>query len=236
MKSQLVIALDIASTAEADRCIRQLPADISFFKAGLELFCAEGPRVITCIREHGRHVFLDLKLYDIPRTVERAVRAVANYGVDWLTVHASGGRAMIQAAAAAAHGANHPVKILAVTALTSLSAADLTEIGIHRNPTDQVFALAKMALESGADGIVCSPMEVARLRQQFGPRVLLVTPGIRPAGPTTAGDDQKRTASPADAVRWGADALVVGRPIIETPDPYAAAMEILREMREAENK
>lgn len=228
MNTELVVALDMPGWPEASKLINKLFPTVNFFKIGLELFCAEGPGVIRAARELKCRVFLDLKLHDIPRTVERAVKVAAKEGVEWLTVHASGGRAMIEAAAQVAHSQTPPVKILAVTVLTSLNQQDMTDLGIQRQTAEQVLALADLALSSGADGLVCSPNEAATLRARFGVQPLLVTPGIRPAG-ADAGD-QKRIATPAFAARAGASAIVVGRPITEAPDPVKAAQEILNEL------
>jgi len=230
MKSELIVALDVSSSEEALNMIQQLPEAVSFFKIGLELFCAEGPRVLEAVRSQNKRIFLDLKLHDIPRTVERAVLSAAAYGVNLLTVHASGGRAMLKAAAEAAQsmGNNRP-KIIAVTALTSLDEKDLQDMGITRTTGEQVSALAKLALDAGVDGLVCSPIEVGSLRKKFGPSPVLVTPGIRPAGEDVG--DQKRVATPGGAVKDGASYLVVGRPIVQADDPAKAAERILTEMQ-----
>jgi orotidine-5'-phosphate decarboxylase len=231
MKTELVVALDLPSRAEAVALVQKLPQTVSMCKIGLELFCAEGPEIVRAVHDLGRRIFLDLKLHDIPRTVERAVTSAAIEGVEWLTVHASGGRNMLQAAANAARGKAAPPKILAVTVLTSLSDADMTDLGINRTAAEQVIALANMALSNGADGLVCSPNELELLRKTFGPAVLLVTPGIRSAG--EAANDQKRIATPAFAARAGANAIVVGRPVTAAPDPCRAAQQIMEELRAA---
>ncbi len=228
--TELIVALDVSSAVEVERVVRTLGPAVGIYKIGLELFSAEGPEVVRLVRRMGKRVFLDLKLHDIPRTVERAVGTCASLGVDLLTVHASGGRAMLgaAAAAAAAAGAAAP-RIVAVTVLTSLDAHDLADLGIAREPAAQVDALGQLALAAGVHGIVCSPQEVGRMRLRLGPAALLVTPGIRPAG--AAMGDQKRTATPGQAVADGATHLVVGRPILDAPDPAAAAAGILREMQ-----
>jgi orotidine-5'-phosphate decarboxylase len=228
-RAELIVALDVPDAAAVPAIVDALPSEVRFFKAGLELYTAGGPAVLAPLRERGRRVFLDLKLHDIPRTVERAVRAAAGLGVDLLTVHASGGRAMLQAAADAARdcGPGRP-RLLAVTVLTSLDARDLDEIGLRRGPAEQAVALAKMAVECGIDGVVCSAQEAAAMRAALGPLPFVVTPGIRlPGG---AAGDQKRVATPAGAVRDGATHLVVGRPILEAPDPAAAARQVLSDM------
>ncbi len=227
--AELIVALDVASTAEVIRAVERLGDTVSFYKIGLELFSAEGPDVVRAVKGRGKKVFLDLKLHDIPRTVERAVKAGAAVGVDLMTLHAAGGKAMVFAAknAALACGAGAP-KLLAVTMLTSLDASDLADIGVARTMTEQVEALGRLACMNGADGIVCSPKEVARMRTVLGSGALLVTPGVRPAG--AAAGDQKRVATPAQAVRDGSTHLVVGRPILEADDPCAAARAIVEEM------
>jgi orotidine-5'-phosphate decarboxylase len=226
---QLIVALDLAESRAIAPVVDSLSATVTWFKIGLELFCAEGPAALIPVMSHGRNVFLDLKLHDIPRTVERAVSAAARHGVQMLTVHASGGRAMLKAAADAA--APHNLKLLAVTALTSLDQNDLMDLGIERSPADHVLKMAEIALDSGIPGIVCSAHEVRNIRSHFGDEPILVTPGIRL--PTDSAGDQKRVGSPRGAVRDGSNFLVVGRPILEAHDPRAAAEAILREMSDA---
>lgn len=229
MKAELIVALDVAGTREALAVVDRLPKEIGWYKIGLELYSAEGPSVVQAVKSRGKNIFLDLKLHDIPRTVERAVRAAARHGADMLTAHASGGRAMLKAAAEAARSCGRvPPRIIAVTALTSLDQQDLRDLGIGRGLPEHVSSLAELALQSGVAGLVCSPQEVVSLRSRFGPQPVLVTPGIRPAGGEAG--DQKRVATPAAAVKAGANFLVVGRPILEAPDPAAAARAVLREM------
>jgi len=228
--AELIVALDVADRAEAVGKVKSIGESVGFYKIGLELFSAEGPDVVKAVRDLGKKVFLDLKLHDIPRTVERAVRSCGKLGVDLLTIHAAGGNAMVRAAAAAAaeFGAAAP-KVLAVTVLTSLDEQDLRDIGIvGRTPAEQVRAAAFLAVASGADGLVCSPREVGALSKSLRAGTLFITPGVRPAG--AAVGDQKRVATPADAVRDGATHLVVGRPILAADDPAAAAKAILAEM------
>ncbi len=232
--AELIVALDVNSRAEAEAKVRMLGEAVGFYKIGLELYTAEGPDVVKAVKDMGKKVFLDLKFHDIPRTVERAVASGGKLGVDLMTIHSVGGRAMIRAAAdaAAAFGAAGP-KILAVTVLTSLDAADLADAGVAgRTPAEQVRAMGRLALDSGAAGIVCSPKEVRAMRELLGPSALLVTPGVRPAG--AAVGDQKRVATPGDAVRDGSTHLVVGRPILAADDPVAAANAILSEMMAAQ--
>jgi len=231
--AELIVALDVNSRQEAEEKVKTLGDAVSFYKIGLELYTAEGPDVVKAVKAFGKKVFLDLKFHDIPRTVERAVASGGRLGVDLMTIHAAGGRAMVRAAAdaAAAFGAVGP-RILAVTVLTSLDASDLEDIGVvGRTPAEQVKAMGKLALDNGAAGIVCSPKEVRAMRDLLGPGALLVTPGVRPAG--SAVGDQKRVSTPGDAVRDGSTHLVVGRPILAAPDPVAAARAISFEMAAA---
>ena len=228
--AELIVALDVQTQAEAVERVKRIGDAIGFYKIGLELYTAAGPDVVRAVKDLGKKVFLDLKFHDIPRTVERAVTSGGKLGVDLMTIHAVGGKAMIAAAheAAAAFGAAAP-KILAVTVLTSLDQSDLEDVGVvGRTPADQVKALAAFAVLNGADGLVCSPKEVGELSRALKAGTLFVTPGVRPAG--AAVGDQKRVATPADAVRDGATHLVVGRPILGAEDPVAAARAIRVEM------
>ncbi len=228
--AELIVALDLPTPEAVGPVISSLGDDVNFYKIGLELYSAAGNEIVNRVVTCGKKVFLDLKFHDIPRTVERAVTVAANLGVDLMTLHASGGSAMIEAAAAAAR--NQPEKtrprLLAVTILTSLEQHDLTSLGIERELAEQVVALATLALNAGADGIVCSPREVGRLRTLLPHGTLLVTPGIRP--PSAELGDQKRVATPHAAVADGATHLVVGRPILQAPDPRQAARAILQDM------
>ena len=229
MKSELIVALDVPRTSEALKTIGSLPREVGWYKVGLELFCAEGPAIIQAVRSQEKSIFLDLKLHDIPRTVERAVKAAAQHGVEMLTIHACGGRAMLRAAVDAARSCvTKPPKLIAVTALTSLDQNDMSDLGISRTPAQQVLALADLALSCGVDGLVSSPQETEVLRGRFGPRPILVTPGIRLPGNEVG--DQKRVATPAAAVKAGASFLVVGRPILEAADPSGAARILLKEL------
>lgn len=235
MKPEIIVALDVPSAAAVPPLIDRLPPEMSWFKIGLELFIAEGPAVVRDLSARGKRIFLDLKLHDIPRTVANAVTSAGGLGASLMTVHAAGGRAMMAAAAeaAAAFGPAAP-KLVAVTTLTSLNADDLGDLGIRRSLPEQALALADMALSSGLDGVVTSVHEAGALRKRFGQKPLLVTPGIRPAGNDVG--DQKRVATPAAAVRAGATYLVVGRPIVEAPDPGQAARAILAEIAAADDR
>jgi orotidine-5'-phosphate decarboxylase len=222
-RGRLIVALDTADLACAKDWARAVAPHCALFKLGLEFFLANGPSGVRAVT--GRPVFLDLKLHDIPNTVAGSVRAVLPLQPRMLTLHAAGGARMIEAARDAAEGAgaDRPL-LLAVTVLTSLDAASLAATGVTDSPSHQALRLAKLALLAGADGLVCSPLEVAMLRDALGDRVKLVVPGIRPAG--TAADDQARTMTPAEAVSAGADWIVVGRPITAAPDVSAAAAAI----------
>ena len=230
--AELIVALDVNSRQEAVEKVKAIGDSVGFYKIGLELFTAEGPDVVKAVRDLGKKVFLDLKFHDIPRTVERAVKSGGRLGVDLMTIHSVGGKAMIRAAAdAAAEFGEAGPKILAVTVLTSLDQSDLADVGIAgRTPADQVAAMARFATENGAHGLVCSPKEVGALSKALKAGTIFVTPGVRPAG--AAVGDQKRVATPSDAVRDGATHLVVGRPILAAEDPTAAARAILAEMRQ----
>lgn len=229
MKSELIVALDVASADEIPAIVNALPAEISYYKIGLELFSAAGPQALRFLSENNKKIFLDLKLHDIPRTVAKAVKAAAKHNVALMTVHAGGGRNMLTEAALSASsiGINAP-KLVAVTTLTSLDQSDLTELGIQRDLAEHTAALGKLAIDCGIDGLVCSPLEVANFRIQLGSDPILVTPGIRPAGGDVG--DQKRVATPASAVKDGSSFLVVGRPILSADNPAEAAAEILRQM------
>ncbi len=223
----LIVALDGDDLVGAEGLARCLTGAVDAFKVGLTLFAAHGPEALFEIGQHGR-VFCDLKLHDIPAQVRGAARSLASKGVWLTTVHASGGRAMVAAAVEGAGAAGSGTLVAAVTVLTSLDAAELASLGVGADPAGQVLRLATLALDAGAQALVCSAQEVAAVRAEVGPGVLLVTPGIRPAG----GDlgDQSRVATPGAAVAAGADYLVVGRPITAAADPRAAAEAVRAEM------
>jgi orotidine-5'-phosphate decarboxylase len=225
---RLIVALDTADIGLARIWAGAVAPHVGLLKLGLEFFLANGAGGLAQIT--GAPIFLDLKLHDIPNTVAGAVRTVLPLQPRMLTIHAAGGSAMVRAAqqAAADAGPDRPL-ILAVTVLTSLGQGDLDAIGVAATPADQVLRLGRLAIESGADGLVCSPLEVAMLRQALGPAVKLVVPGIRPAG--SASGDQARTMSPAEAVAAGADWIVVGRPITGATDPGSAATDIAAGIR-----
>lgn len=225
MDAEIITALDVPDKRKMGTLLDSLPEDLDWYKLGLELFCAEGPSVIAPLKERGKRIFLDLKLHDIPRTVGHAVQAAGKHGIGMLTLHASGGSEMLRSAVKAAKslGDKRPA-LLAVTVLTSLDADDLTELGIEISPMEQVLRLGKMAVNAGVDGLVCSPREVGLLRDNLGPKPLLVTPGIRMLA--DAKGDQKRISTPAEAVRDGATHLVIGRSITQATDSKAAVETI----------
>lgn len=226
-KQRLIVALDTSDISRARQWAAAVAPQAGLLKIGLEYFLANGHAGVAAISEIP--LFLDLKLHDIPNTVAGAVRAVLPLKPRMLTIHACGGAAMIRAAHQAAAGAgNDRPMILAVTVLTSLAQDDLSTVGISATPAEQVLRLGRLAIESGADGLVCSPLEVDLLREALGPSVKLVVPGIRPAG--SSADDQARTMTPAMAVKAGADWIVVGRPITAASDPAAAAAAIVAEL------
>src|SRR3569833_1154029 len=227
-RNRLIVALDVPAATSAIRLVETLSDTCSWIKVGLELFVAAGPSILEPIIARGHIVFLDLKLHDIPNTVAGAVRSAATLGVRMLTLHAAGGPAMLSAAKNEIAGLTNPPELLAVTVLTSMDAGQLHATGVGRLPSSQVELLAKMGMEAGIQGFVCSPQEVAALRSLTGPEGVLVIPGIRPAG--SAIGDQKRIAGSAEALRLGASYLVVGRPITQATDPGEAATAILKEM------
>jgi orotidine-5'-phosphate decarboxylase len=226
-RNPLIVALDFDSASQARAVVEQLAGVVSFFKVGLELYTAAGMEFVRELVAEGKQVFLDLKLYDIGETVKRTVSLVSETGVALTTVH--GSRAVMRAAAEGRAGS--PLKILAVTVLTSFDQDDLADLGYPCSIQDLVELRVVKAMEAGLDGVVCSPLEVASVRSITGPRAVLVTPGVRPAG--AAPGDQKRIATPVEALRSGADYVVVGRPISRAPDPRAAAAAILEEIRQA---
>jgi len=224
----LIVALDFPSADAAMHLVDQLQGTCRWFKVGMELYYAAGDAVIQRLLDRGFEVFLDLKLHDIPNTVAGAVRSVAGTGASLLTIHAAGGEQMMRAAAQAATAPNAP-ELLAITVLTSMDAAELNAVGVADTPAAQVLRLARLARAAGVNGLVCSPEEVAAVREAMGAGARLVVPGIRPAGPGKP-DDQRRIATPGEAIARGASMLVVGRPITLAADPANAAAAILNEI------
>lgn len=224
---RLIVALDVSSRREALELVERLDGTCRWFKVGMELYYAAGREMVEELVGRGYRVFLDLKLHDIPATVAGAVRSVGQSGASLLTVHASGGRSMMQAALEAAMSLPGGPRLLAVTVLTSMDHADLNDVGV--GPAgEQVGRLALLAASAGIDGVVCSAQEVASLRGMLGASATLVIPGIRPEGAEVG--DQRRIATPRSAVSSGATMLVVGRPITRAADPAAAAAAVLKEM------
>ncbi len=228
-----MLALDFPAAAAALDWLARHPQAPRQVKVGLELFTAAGPAVVESLRAGGRRVFLDLKLHDIPQTVAGAVRAAARLEVEWLTVHAGGGAAMLRAAAAAATEAGPAApKLLGVTVLTSLDDAALAELGLPGTTAERARRWAALCRAAGLAGVVASAREAAAIRRECGPGFLIVTPGVRPAG--VAPNDQARVATPAEALRAGADYLVVGRALTAAQDPDRALAELQAEIETAE--
>ncbi len=226
-RERVIVALDVPDLRALGELLDRLEGEPRFYKVGLELFVAEGARAVEAVKARGAHVFLDLKLHDIPETVARAVATAGTLGVDLLTVHVSGGREMCQRAAAATPDG---LRLLGVTVLTSLTAEDLGADGTSDTPAQLVARRARLAAEVGLHGLVCSSQEIA-LARAAAPQALLVVPGIRPAG-SEAGD-QKRIATPGAAIAAGADWLVVGRPIRDAASPAEAFSRIVKEVESA---
>lgn len=234
-RERLVFALDVNDRWQAEGLVKGLAAKVGVFKVGLELYTSEGPSIVKAIHDAGGKVFLDLKLHDIPTTVERAAVAASKMGVKFLTVHATGGRRMLEAAnRGAREGAGtgrEAAKILAVTVLTSHDEADLRDVGLDGPIASAVERLALLADRAGCHGVVASPREAAAIRAACRDGFAIVTPGVRPAGSET--NDQARNETPASAIEAGADYLVVGRPIRDAADPAKAADAIVAEMESA---
>jgi len=229
----VIVPLDVSSEQEAIALIDQLP-QVTFWKVGLELFVSSGPSILTALKARQKKIFLDLKFHDIPNTVAGACRAAARHGVDLVTLHATAGKAALQAAQAAAEAGaaetgNLPPKLLAITLLTSLTARSLAfELKIPLELPEYVLDMALLAQETGLAGAVCSPQEAAQLRQTCGDGFLLVCPGVRPTWADAK--DQQRTVTPAAALKAGANYLVIGRPITAATDPIAAFDRICAEL------
>jgi len=227
-RDRLIVALDVSSAAQARAIVQSLGESATTFKVGKQLFTAEGPQVVRDLIASGRKVFLDLKFHDIPNTVGAAVRSACELGVQMLTVHASGGSKMLKAAVEAASQSSAKPLVLAVTVLTSFTDADVEEVGMNGRVLDQALRLGSLARNAGCGGLVASAREVRELRRQLGDDFAIVTPGVRPAG--SAAGDQARVVTPAEAVAAGSTYLVVGRPILDAPDPAKAAADIISEI------
>ncbi len=232
MPCELILALDVPTREAAAPILRQLRGELMWVKIGLQMFTAYGPNYVREVAGMGFHVFLDLKLHDIPNTVGKAVESLCPLPIRMLTLHTGGGGEMLRAALSAQQKGNPDLLLLGVTVLTSMNDATLREVGVGAAAADQVARLGRLATDSGLRGLVCSPHEVAMLRAQLPPDTRLVTPGIRPPG-EGGGDDQKRVMTPAEAARAGSTHIVVGRPILQAPDPAAATRAILGQLAAA---
>jgi orotidine-5'-phosphate decarboxylase len=221
-RERLVVALDYSTREEIVRAVDLLRGTAGIFKIGLQAFIGNGPSIVREVTGSGEKVFLDLKIHDIPNTARHAIAEVASLGASIATVHAAGGEAMLRACA------NDSLLVLGVTVLTSLDDAELRRIGLDGSPMDAAVRLARLVKSAGLGGVVASPQEIAPIREACGRELVILTPGIRPAG-SDAGD-QRRTMTPREAVRAGADYIVVGRPITAAADPRDAARRILDEM------
>lgn len=226
-ESRIIIALDFKDEASTLALVDQLEPSLCRLKVGKELFVRCGPSLVKKLINKGFDVFLDLKFHDIPNTVAAACHAAADMGVWMVNVHASGGRKMMQFAREAIDKCEHKPLLIGVTILTSLSRQDIAETGLDIEPADQVLRLARLARDSGLDGVVCSPQEAASLKQQIGQDFCLVTPGVRPSG--SAAGDQQRVMTPYQALQSGSDYLVIGRPITAAADPIQALKNIIDE-------
>ncbi|UCE39980.1 MAG: orotidine-5'-phosphate decarboxylase [Candidatus Aminicenantes bacterium] len=237
LSSRIIIALDVKTRGEALSLVRELP-DSEIFKVGLTLFASEGPSLLQEIQSHGKKIFLDLKLHDIPHQIAGAVRSGIGHRIHMMTLHASGGREMMAKAAEAAeqeakHSGQTKPLLLAVTILTSLKGEQLRDIGMDDRVNKQVLRLARLAKESRMDGVVCSPQEIDIIKKEFGQDFLVVSPGIRPEW--SAAQDQKRILTPGGALRKGVDYMVIGRPITKAASPSEAFCKIVQELNRANN-
>jgi len=230
--SPLIVALDVDTLQEVEKILKQLGSAVDFYKVGLKLFTHYGPEIFRVLRRRKKHIFLDLKFHDIPNTVAEACREAVNYRVQMLTLHASGGSEMMGAAVAATREESKRKKVpapllMGVTVLTSMDS--LTELGIEASPAQQVLRLAKLASAAGMDGVICSPQEIERLRSDLPRTFKIVTPGVRPAGAEHG--DQKRVKTPEEAFALGADAIVMGRPILRAERPQELVRSIIKASR-----
>ncbi len=234
--NRLIVALDAPSLDTATKVVKTLAGTVAWFKIGKQLFTSVGPAAVSMVKERGGKIFLDLKFHDIPATVAGAGVAATELGVDMFNVHATGGFEMMKRTVDTVNehcdkkGINPPIMI-AVTVLTSMDRYDLSRVGINAEPADQVVKLAKLAKEAGMKGVVASTLEITIIKEEVGEEFLVITPGVRPAGSSM--DDQKRIMLPKEAIRKGADFIVVGRPILKADDPVTAARNITIEMGRA---
>ncbi len=225
---KLILALDLPNKTEALEMLEKLQGSLEWVKIGLQMYLKYGPDFVKQVGAMGFKVFLDLKLYDIPNTVASAIKSLADLPISMLTIHASGGEEMMRDALKAAKEAKPDLLILAVTVLTSFDDEGLAKTGVGANASQQVVRLAKLAEQSGIEGLVCSPLEIEILRKSISPNIALVTPGIRPAG--SDANEQKRIMTPSLAASAGANYIVVGRPILKAQNPAKAAQEIIAEL------
>ena len=232
-RDKLIVALDVDTPVKALDLVKELRNVAGMFKVGSQLFTAAGPQIVRDIIALDSKVFLDLKFHDIPHQVAGAARSAAELGASLLTIHASGGSEMMRRAVDAVAEVGNQTAVLAISVLTSIDGNILAQIGVNSTPSESVLRLVKLAEAAGVDGVVASPQEIETIRNTIpNPNFLVVTPGIRPAHNESA--DQKRVATPAAAISAGASYLVVGRPITGSPDPAAAAQQIIAEMQDAE--
>ncbi|MEP6778165.1 MAG: orotidine-5'-phosphate decarboxylase [Chthoniobacterales bacterium] len=224
-RERLIVALDVETATDAFALVSTLKGEISWFKIGLQLFTSAGPSIIRKIADSGARIFLDLKLHDIPNTVAKAVGAAGAHKVQMLSIHLSGGRAMIEAAVTAKP---ENLTLLGVTVLTSCDTETLRETGISATPREQVLRLAELGRQCGIDALVASPQEIEPLRGKFGASMKIIAPGIRPGW--SDADDQKRVMTPREAIEKGADYIVIGRPITAHSDPLAAVRKIVADL------
>jgi len=240
-RDKLIVALDVDDINRANQLVKTLKGEAGMFKVGSMLFATAGPQFVNTIVDSGNHVFLDLKLHDIPFQIGGAARVIGQLGVSLFTLHASGGTEMIRRAVddvteGALKADRERPKVLAVSVLTSLDANSLAEIGVRGTPTEAVERLVKLAEAAGVDGVVCSPQEAATVRSFTRRGFLIVTPGVRPlSNSQTANEDQKRVDTPTAAVNAGADYMVVGRPITAAPNPVEVTRQIVAEIKAAQN-
>jgi orotidine-5'-phosphate decarboxylase len=227
--TELILALDCPNRTEALELLKTMQGSLKWVKIGLQMFTAYGIPLAKEIKAMGFNIFLDLKLHDIPNTVAKAIDSLSEVSIDLLTIHAIGGSEMCQFAAKARDASNPNLKLLAVTVLTSMNQAQLEQLNIHTSVESQVQTLAKLSTQSGIDGIVASPLELAMLRSELDPSTLIVTPGIRPRGADL--NEQKRVMTPEEASKLGANFIVVGRPILNSPNPSEAVQSILMSLK-----
>jgi len=234
-KEKLIVALDVDKKEHVIDLVNKLVKWVGMFKVGARLFSKYGPSIIEIIRKRGGKVFFDAKFYDIPSVVEQTAKSASEMGISMVTIHTLGGYEMMARYKKAVERFDGDIKVLGVTILTSLTNQELVEMGIERDVEEEVLLLAKLAKKAGLDGVVSSAWEIDALRKTFGPDFLLVVPGIRSKGKVLKikNDEQRRTLTGKEAVKKGADFLVVGRPIIQAKDPVKAAKEILKEIEEA---